>query len=353
MISQHRLQLIELGKKRGANAFVSAMESMPHIGGRRGNIVGISISPVKSLGMLNLRAARVGKRGLTINGVVPFEDRSFMIVREEEGQTERGTYSFVRFSQRECGKLVLARPSLKWKTISYHHPTRDVGALEIDETMLRPSLYEESVAVRLSKQSQEIVTGQLEKGPITEWVRLFLKKSGADIDISRIHVLREGLDFDRMVDPMHACGQEARTIYSDGGKVTVASMSTLAVMNQEFGRTKEREVSADAFRMNVLLTGLPPFAEYLIKRINIQSLTGRQIPLDFGGACVRCDVTRVDLYTGDKPDAQPLKWLKGNLPGRPDEPSKVTFGFNCTVPEDQVGAIFATGTTFTVSDEKE
>lgn len=355
-MTSHRQKLIELGEQRGATAFVSAMKAMPSVVGMHGRIANISISPVKSLGMLVLNQARVGRRGLRTNDNVQFEDRTFMIVQEDVGKTEQGEYSFSRYSQRECGKLVLARPILfdGMEALCYQYETRDMPMLTIVKRVLRPSLTAGTVAVRLSKQTEEVVYGQLENGPITDWIRMFLSKSGSDVDTKRIHVLRESLNFDRMVDPMHACGQNARTIYSDGGKVTIASLSTLNTMNEEFEKSGTRKVPASAFRMNLLLADLPPFAEYLIGSIMIQSVDGRAIPLDFGGSCVRCDVTRVEQHTGEKkPDGQPLKWLRNNLPGRSDAPNKVTFGFNCAVSEEFAGSLIKSKAGFSVSSEKE
>lgn len=97
-----------------------------------------------------------------------------------------------------------------------------------------------------------------------------------------------------------------------------------------------------AFRPNIELGGLPANIEDIIDSVVIGRGENSARML-FGELSVRCDVTRVDNRTGEKPDREPLKWLLHNRPLRPDDPSSVTFAVNGVFPPDEAGKVIGVG----------
>ena len=106
----------------------------------------------------------------------------------------------------------------------------------------------------------------------------------------------------------------------------------------------------EAFRPNIVLDELPPNVEDVIGRISFQGK--EHIRMLFGGMSVRCDVTRVDPRTGNKPDKEPLRWLKAHRPPRLDAPHSTTFGVNTVFPVMESAKVIRPGECFIIEEEK-
>lgn len=313
----------------------------PNLAGIVGRIASLALAPIKSLGMLEVSEACVRNFGLcTVAKDGLFVDRAAMLVEKSPGKIGGLNYDFQRFSQRNEGALALAQPYLDGEKLIYEAP--GLEELEID-----PSQFElpegERVKVKMFPDGG-VYDGVLENGPITAWVREMLGKNRkADkYQVEDIDVLLSPPDFARDVEPIHARGEDfAFTNYSDGGQVLTASKSTLDWVNR--GLVKEygpgfREIGMRAFRPNIVIDGLPPNAEDLIDRILIRG----RVEMLFGGLSVRCDVTRVDEDSGEKPDKEPLKWLARHRPRREAGKAKrPTFAVNTVFPRRSIGEIIS------------
>lgn len=147
----------------------------PDISGLRGKIRALALHPIKSLGILNVKHARIGRDGLrTEDNHVG--DRMAMIVRKVSAVTKSGAeFDCERFSQREEGTLALARPTYDGTSgLSYHAPFME--PLDIEHETLQPRAGE-AVRVKMFKKGTDIFEGVYENGDLTEWVRRFLHKN--------------------------------------------------------------------------------------------------------------------------------------------------------------------------------
>lgn len=327
-------------RKRGLKEYGETLAAHDTCRGLHGTIARISLSPIKALGMLDVRSARVTPQGLaTLNG---FPDRALMLGEAVEGKP----WAFTRFSQRDDPTLALVIPKLG-DTLAYIAP--NMPELELFESDMRPA-HGSSVGVRLSGDD-EIAQVVPENGHMTEWFREFLHRNSDDpVRAQRIHVLRRPKGFTRAVEERHACGIHADTLFSDGGQLLVASDATLRWMNERIAEKNRAHVPQrmEAFRPNLVLDGLPPNLEDVVASMDVDG----QVLL-FGGMCVRCPVTRVDTLRGEqRTDKQPLAFLGTSRPARPPENAGATFGVNCVLTRGEGPWILRAGTPFRVLDEK-
>ena len=91
------------------------------------------------------------------------------------------------------------------------------------------------------------------------------------------------------------------TCFADEFPILIASQSSLDALASHF----KSAVAMDRFRPNIVLEGLPPFAEDTLKRIKI----GNQVELEIVKNCARCAITTIDQNTGERIGAEPLATL--------------------------------------------
>lgn len=333
--------LVKQARKQGAESYVDAVGRLPRsLVGVRTRIKEILISPVKSLAMMSLPGADVRETGLAIMSW-QVSDRQVMIVRRKQGSILGQEYQYERFSQREASYLVLARQT-------YGH-----GKLILEASGLQPvevtaktlaARHGELCNVLMSQKSREIVRCVQGVHSLTLWVRALISLHDPNFPVEEVEVVARRVNDVRWVDPMHACGLDARTDFSDGGMITVASQASLDLANAE--RAGLRPITSEALRMNIVFDAtLPAYAEDFIDRVLIRPASQTSLALRFGGLCVRCSVPCVDPAKTNKPtDVEFLGWLAKNRPFRPDpDPNKkasgATLGVNCA-PELKGGCSY-------------
>jgi hypothetical protein len=80
------------------------------------------------------------------------------------------------------------------------------------------------------------------------------------------------------------------------------------------------------FRPNVVLRGLPPFAEHRVRRLD-----GGDFALALRYPCARCLITTIDQDAGlPHPDREPFLTLRGINP-MPERPGEAAFGENAVL----------------------
>jgi hypothetical protein len=349
----YRETLIQLSRARGAENYARSIEQMPSLIGVRGAISGISLSPLKSAKMMNVRSAVIGECGL-VDPSVTVSDRKAMIVRRMPGEVNGSTYEFVRFSQREAPFLSLIQQDVDGEKIVFS--MAGMPSLEIDAERLESKHGDRSI-VLMSTQSKELThcVHSPATSTLTLWIHEVIRKFEPNFPIDAIEVVLRPERHERFVETDDACGTLAQTDFSDGAMVTVASQSTLDAMNA--ARKGLRQVTAEAFRMNILLEGLPPNAEDLIASMLIRPDDDQPIVLRFGRMCVRCPVPCVDPETGVRPDGEPLAWLLKNRPPRPQEDKdkerkSATFGINCVFDAEERGRSIGVDDVVEIAEEK-
>lgn len=143
----------------------------------------------------------------------------------------------------------------------------------------------------------------------------------------------------RLCNTEYAGDSGAHTYFADGYPVLVIGEGSLAELNERMTARGDDALPMNRFRPNVVLQGLPPFAEDHIDTIAIGDVV-----LKFVKPCVRCQVTTTDQRSAEV-GIEPLRTL-GEF--RMDERmGGVTFGMNAIVAAG-AGSTLAVGAPVTI-----
>lgn len=113
---------------------------------------------------------------------------------------------------------------------------------------------------------------------------------------------------------------QAPNLFSDGYPLLILSLASLQDLNYRIGR----ELPMNRFRPNIVLGGVPAYAEDRIREI---AVAGLQLRLT--KPCTRCVITTTDQATGRRDGEEPLRTLTGY---RYDPVLRgVTFGRNAVI----------------------
>lgn len=131
-----------------------------------------------------------------------------------------------------------------------------------------------------------------------------------------VRLVYHGGELNRIANPEYTPGERVPMLFADGYPVLVTNQASLEDLAQRMGAS----LTMNAFRPNVVLDGLPPWAEDQIDRVEMGPVT-----LKFCKPCVRCVIPSIDQLTGmAAPDPTPtLKKFRFNKALR-----GVTFGEN-------------------------
>jgi uncharacterized protein YcbX len=140
----------------------------------------------------------------------------------------------------------------------------------------------------------------------------------------------------RTANPQFAGPHPMPVAFPDGFPILVCNRASLDDLNARM----PEPIPMERFRPNIVLRGLPPFAEDRISSIQIGPVT-----LSLVKPCTRCVITSTDQRTGER-STNPLPYLRQfrfdrTLMG-------VTFGENA-VPVAGVGALLECGTECAVT----
>jgi uncharacterized protein YcbX len=142
----------------------------------------------------------------------------------------------------------------------------------------------------------------------------------------------------RMANPQYAGPTPAPVTFTDGFPILVCNRASLDDLN----RRMAEPVPMERFRPNIVLQGLPPFAEDRIASIQIGEVT-----LSLVKPCTRCVITSTDQTTGER-TTNPLPVLREFRFDR--ALLGVTFGENAALTKG-VGAVIETGAECIVTYE--
>jgi uncharacterized protein YcbX len=255
----------------------------------------LNIYPLKSGRRIPKSSARIAATG--------FEwDRYWMAVNAE------GTF----LSQRTHPKLAWIQPELSEHALTLH--AHGVAPLVIP---LETS--GDALNVQVWKDACEgFDQGQL----ASAWVSAVLGEP--------VRVVRAPQSPKRMANPEYAGPIPTPVSFADGFPVLVCNRASLDHLNTQM----PEPVPMERFRPNIVLQGLPAFAEDRIASIQIGAVTLRLVK-----PCTRCVITSTDQSTGER-STNPLPVLRKFRFDR--DLLGVTFGENA-VPVAGVGTLIETG----------
>jgi uncharacterized protein YcbX len=122
------------------------------------------------------------------------------------------------------------------------------------------------------------------------------------------------------------------TYFSDGAPYLSANLASLQALNQHLLMTQTAPVDIQRFRPNLVLSGLPAFAEHTYAYLRS---TGGGAQLGLKDHCQRCSVITVDQSTGvASPTQHPFAALAelNSMPGKPKAP---VFGVNTVLMDGE------------------
>jgi len=256
-------------------------------------ISALHLYPVKGCRGIATATAIAAATGLALNGV---SDREWMVV-DQSGQ-------FV--TQRDIPRMALVDVTIS------------ADALRLGTTGTSPLVVALDPAPVVSRDVivwRSEVAGHDEGDDAAAWLRAVL---GADVRLVR---------FDRTVprpcNPEFAGDTGAHTLFADGYPLLVTGHASLVDLNERLAARGAPPVPMNRFRPNVVIDGLPPFAEDHIDTIEVDGVLLKCVK-----PCVRCQVTTTDQATAQI-GSEPLSIL-GDF--RMDERfGGVTFGMNAVV----------------------
>lgn len=260
-------------------------------------LVSLHLYPVKSAHRIDVADATLGARGLQ-------GDREWLV-----------TDAAGRFlTQRTHPALARLRPDWRDGQLRLQFP----GLPPLELPVAGDSTWERR-RVRIWDDDVEAASA----GPSARaWLRAAL---GLDADL-----VRAGEFTQRQPAPRWTGGRDAPVNFSDGFPLLVAARASLEELNSRL----PRPLPMTRFRPNLVIEGLPPYAED-----SVDELVFDRVALRLVKPCTRCATTHVDQELGEVADG-PIEVLKGY---RYDRALRgVTFGQNAIIVEG-IGQRLAAG----------
>lgn len=115
-----------------------------------------------------------------------------------------------------------------------------------------------------------------------------------------VRLVHAGPDLARRANPAMTHGETVPVAFADGYPFLLANQASLEDLSLKMGAT----LSMGAFRPNIVLSGLPPWAEDQIERLEMGPVTLRLCK-----PCTRCVIPSIDQATG-LPGPDPTATLK-------------------------------------------
>lgn len=251
----------------------------------KGTIGGLYFYPVKACSGASLTSATLLERGIK-------HDRRWMIV-DRHGR-------FV--TQRELPALTRVRPELRADRLRLALPDGAVADLPVDDGG-------EPVTVLVWRDTVEAVA----PSPEADWA--LSACLGRALRIVRFPEVAT-----RPCDPAYA-PEGSHTAFADGFPLLIVSEGSLDALNAAIMERGGEPVPMERFRPNVVLTGLPPWAEDEARVV--RPAAGGGAPLLLAKPCERCVVTTTDQVTGERMGPEPIATLRRLRAG-----GRIVFGQN-------------------------
>ena len=273
-------------------------------------VTGLVVYPVKSMRGIALAEARLTPTGLE-------HDRRFMVTRSNgRFVTQRDEPMLARVGTLLADHAVtLTAPGMKPFAVPFEHPAA------------------KRLTVRIWGQD----CAALDQGDaVSAWLTEALESTAP------LRLVAMAPDFLRPQGKPAELGADTHALFADAAPFLVANTASLTELNAALEDGGQAAVPMNRFRPNIVLDGLPAFAEHAAR-----SVCGPGYTLRLAHPCQRCVVTTIDQSTGQRdPQREPYRTLirLNPMPGRPDAPA---FAQNAAL-ETGVGKTIRIGDTLTI-----
>lgn len=258
----------------------------------KGQLEGVHLYPIKSCAGIELTTARLTQFGVS-------GDRQWMIVNEHGKM----------LTQRTNPQLALIQPIIVNNNLWLQYPGVKSIPLRVDD---------------VSRQRNVIiwrdeVKANLANDEVNFWVNRVLRSQEP---LAMVHFDRQQI---RQPGSVQRFGQTAKH-FADAAPFLIANKASLDTLNQLLITQNKPTVDMRSFRPNLVISGLPPFAEHNLTTIRINGTN-----LSCVDHCERCVVITIDQDTAVKhSDMVPYKEL-ASLNSMPDNNKAAAFGVNAAM----------------------
>jgi uncharacterized protein YcbX len=228
-------------------------------------LAGLFVYPIKSCAGIAVKDALLVETGLDL-------DRSWMVV---DGRGDMLT-------QRELPRMALVQPQFKGGELVLRAPG-----------MLALHLRLDTVEAPTHAQVWDDRVKAYDMGDLAaQWFSDYLGQS--------MRLARFDPEANRQADTQWTGAAEARTAFSDGFPLLVASTASLAELNRRLGAASHAPVTMERFRPNLVLEGLPDaHGEDFIDTLAIESPDG-EVVVKLVKPCGRCSIPDVDPESAEQ-----------------------------------------------------
>ena len=242
-------------------------------------VTGLFYYPIKSCKGISVNEAEIDPTGFK-------NDRLLMLV------DDHGRF----LTQRKIPRMALITPRLADDRLTLSAPGMDERTFALQSSGKEPD-------VRVWKDTLKAV----DQGAMpAEWFSDFLGTGCRLVRMTNRHI--------RPLPPKHTISSDARVSFADGFPFLLTAEESLDDLN----RRLEVPVSMERFRPNIVISGLPPYAEDRLTAIQIGTVT-----FTIAKPCARCVITTIDPETG-RQGVEPLRTLSTYRLKK----NKVLFGQN-------------------------
>lgn len=245
--------------------------------------------PVKSLAGIALTSAEITSKG--IKG-----DREWMVVKQNGKM----------LTQRQAPKMVTIQPKLSDRGLELH-------ANGLDPILVEEPTHEDAISVSIHGDKCE---GYPASAAVNEWLTQAI---GWETPLTLVKYTKQTA---RTPGSPERFGHDA-TYFADAAPFLIANTASLAALNSSLSEQKLPNVDMRHFRPNIVLQGLPAFAEHELPALNIGDTIFKLVD-----HCQRCVMITVNPDTGENlTKAIPFKQL-AELNPMPNNAKAPAFGVN-------------------------
>jgi uncharacterized protein YcbX len=257
-------------------------------------ITALAVYPVKSMRGIALERAALTPLGIE-------HDRRFMVVRAD------GTF----VTQRDTPAMALIETAIEADGLLLSREGR--GFVRVP--------FETRGGKRVETRVWKDTCVTADQGDvISRWLTEALESA------ERLRLVAMAPAFERPQGKPGLLGAATRTLFADAAPYLVTNEASLDALNTKLREKGEAAVPMNRFRPNIVVRGLPAFAEH-----STSLLRGDHCELKLRYPCERCIVTTIDQHTAVKnPAFEPYRSL-AELNPAPGRASKPAFGQNATL----------------------
>jgi uncharacterized protein YcbX len=258
----------------------------------------IFIYPVKSCAGIELRSSEISSAGLAY-------DRQWMIINSH-GQM---------LTQRKLSSMALIKTHIDAS-----------GQLHLDHPSAGSVQVQESDQIQAVSVWKDTVPAQQASSEISDWLKQALQ-------------FKEPLSLVRFIPGSHRePSQETRfgqksLSFSDAAPLLICNQASLDTLNQVLANDNIGEVDMRHFRPNLVIEGLPAFAEH-----NVSMLRRGDLIIKLIDHCQRCVMITINPETGEKrKNSTPFAHLSA-INAMPNNDKAPAFGVNAC-PDSQAQSL--------------